>query len=622
MLQAMRSRAAGWFIKTLFFLLIVSFAVWGIGDIFRGRGASNTVAEVGDVQISGTTLDREFRQEMNRLRRLFGGQLDPEQARNLGLLDRALQSLINGTLQDLAANDAGLFVSDEMVLRRLQNEPAFRGPGGQFSREAFVRALQSAGMTEEGFIASLRRDLARQQLVGAVSIGAQVPASVVDPLYRYRNEQRVAETLTFPFASIKDIPVPTDAELTEYHKNHAVRFTAPEYRTLSLLRLTPADLAEQIEVNEADLRQAFDARREEFRSPERRKIDQARFDDEAAARRAAEAVGAGQPLQAAAAAEGGDFSSLGWVPADTLPEELGAPAFALAAPGATDPISTGLGWHVLTVSEIAPATEKTFDEMKADLAQTLRLERASERIFTIGNRLEDAIIGGVKLEDAGAEFGLKPLVIEAVDSTGNTRAGVPPAIPGFDQVVAAAFGLNEGGVSQLIELQGGDLALVRVDRIIPPELKPLADIRDEVAAAWSQDQAKAKAHEQARLAMERVRSGADLATVATELGGELGRTEPLTRDGKNRGALPQGLIGALFSMKNIGELTTADTPTGVVVARLAEIRPAEQDAPKEELAGNVRQSLAADLLAQFNNALRQRYEVSVDQRALDTMYRN
>src|SRR3712207_5939438 len=120
MLQAMRSRAAGWFVKVLFLILIGSFAVWGIGDIFRGRGASNTVAEVGDVKISGTVLDREFRQEVNRLRRVFGGQLDAEQARNLGLLERSLQTLINGTLQDLAARDAGLFVSDDMIRRRIQ----------------------------------------------------------------------------------------------------------------------------------------------------------------------------------------------------------------------------------------------------------------------------------------------------------------------------------------------------------------------------------------------------------------------------------------------------------------------------------------------------------------------
>src|SRR5687768_16803235 len=100
MLQALRSTVGSWVVKILFVLLILSFAVWGIGDIFRGN-TSTTVAEVGDVKISTSELDNAFRQEVNRLRQMMGGQIDAEQARALGLVEQSLQQLVQSTLLGL-----------------------------------------------------------------------------------------------------------------------------------------------------------------------------------------------------------------------------------------------------------------------------------------------------------------------------------------------------------------------------------------------------------------------------------------------------------------------------------------------------------------------------------------
>ena len=107
MLQALRSTVGSWIVKILFVLLILSFGVWGIGDIFRGR-TDTTAAEVGDVKISTVELDNAFRQEVNRLRQMLGGQIDAEQAKALGLVNQTLDQLIQWTLLSLAADDAGL----------------------------------------------------------------------------------------------------------------------------------------------------------------------------------------------------------------------------------------------------------------------------------------------------------------------------------------------------------------------------------------------------------------------------------------------------------------------------------------------------------------------------------
>ena len=131
MLQALRSTVGSWIVKILFVLLILSFGVWGIGDIFRGR-TDTTAAQVGDVKISTVELDNAFRQEVNRLRQMLGGQIDAEQAKALGLVNQTLDQLIQRTLLSLAADDAGLRVGDPLVLGQLRAEPAFHNQLGQF----------------------------------------------------------------------------------------------------------------------------------------------------------------------------------------------------------------------------------------------------------------------------------------------------------------------------------------------------------------------------------------------------------------------------------------------------------------------------------------------------------
>ena len=86
MLQAIRSRAGSFIVKLLFGLLILTFGIWGIGDIFRNRPTSDTViATVGDKSIRAEDLQEAVRREIDRLSAQFRGAIDVQQAKSSGL---------------------------------------------------------------------------------------------------------------------------------------------------------------------------------------------------------------------------------------------------------------------------------------------------------------------------------------------------------------------------------------------------------------------------------------------------------------------------------------------------------------------------------------------------------
>ena len=623
MLQALRSTVGSWIVKILFVLLILSFGVWGIGDIFRGR-TDTTAAQVGDVKISTVELDNAFRQEVNRLRQMLGGQIDAEQAKALGLVNQTLDQLIQRHLLTLAADDAGLRVGDPLVLGQLREEPAFRNDLGQFDPEQFRRVLAANQLTEDGYVQLLRTEIKRTQLVGAVAAGAQAPGTLVEDLFRRQAERRIADTVLVPNAAMGDVGTPDDATLTAFHQEKAVRFTAPEFRKLTVGKLAVDDIARDITVSEEDLHAAYDARAAEFQTPERRTVDQVLVADEAAARKIESSVAQGQSLEEAASAAGAEVLTLNSLAREDLLPELTEPVFSLQQGGISAPVQSPLGWHVVRVSGIEAGSTQIFEQVRDTVLADVKRDRAMDTVFESANKVEDALAGGATIEDVAQRFGLRLIEVPAIDANGRKPdGGVVEGLPAAQQVAQTAFGLQQGAASTLTETPDGDYFIARVDDITPATLRPLDSIRAEVVAAWQADQRAQRATKTAGEIEERLKAGSTPQDIAASVPGAVaGVTPALTRAGRETGGLPPGLVQRLFEMKQ-GEVATAPTQDGQIVVRLKEIQsvdPSTADAQVAQVRQGVQQAIAGDLLAQFTEALRQRYPVSIHQNTIDTMF--
>src|SRR5206468_7788271 len=188
-LNFIRAHAASCVVKILFLMLILSFAAWGIGDIFRLQRQTGPVITVGDVKIRREAVSQQFDRVIRSMQPLFNNRLDRDQARQIGLLDRAVDQLIGEALLQQETQKLGIIASDNVVLHAIQTDPNFQGPDGKFDRSRFERILAGSELSEQGYVELLRRDLTAGQLIGAVSTGIAVPQILTETVYRHRNER-------------------------------------------------------------------------------------------------------------------------------------------------------------------------------------------------------------------------------------------------------------------------------------------------------------------------------------------------------------------------------------------------------------------------------------------------
>lgn len=622
MLTTLRKGAASWVAKILFGILVLSFAVWGIGDIFRGPGRDSVAISVGDQDITGAELLAEFRRDMAQLSPAFRGILDTELARKLGYLEGVIQRLATRALFESAAADLGLAVSDTVVRNLITSDPNFYGPTGSFDKFTFQQILRSAGYTEESYIAALRKDFAREQLVAPIQASAWAPEIMVDALYRLRQERRVFDTVAIAADAMTGVGEPSEAELVDFHRTHADRFTAPEYRALTAIHLAASDFTKEIEIPEEELRAAYDDNRSRFVIPERRTVRQMLLADEESARRAHDMLAAGRDFAEVAneltGGEEGDLD-LGVVTKEALPPDLAEAAFQLGEGAFSAPIESSLGWHILEVTKIAPGVTRSFEEARAELHDELAEELALDSLYSIANKLEDELAGGAGLKEAARRLNLKVVTMAAMDRDGRDASGreISP-LPG-EKFRTVAFQTGEGQESLLTETPEGAYFILRVDKVTPAALRPLESVRNEVAAAWKDAARRRKAEARAKEIVERVEAGATLAAVAADLGLEVTTQDPVLRDDRT---LPPGIVSQLFEARP-GALAAAAIDDGHMVAQLREIQPAKPGSDKagvKAVEQDLRSAMARDLLEQYGAALLDRYTVKINRRTIDSLF--
>lgn len=602
----------------LFALLISSFAIWGIGDIFRTGGQSRSVAEVGDQTIDLPSFTNEFNRELNRLSRRFGTQLTGEQALALGLDRQVLEQLVSRSLFEQQADDLRLLITEDQVRRQIVQEPAFKDEFGNFSRDRFLQGLRNAGMGEGGYVATLQRDLRRSQLVGSMLDATVAPQLLADATYAYQQERRVARYVLVPKAEASTIAAPEDAALEEFYSANLDNYMAPEYRAITLVELRPEDFAEEISISEEALQEAFEARRADFTVPEKRGLEQIVFQDEASAKAALEGfTAAGSFAALADGVEGARHVDLGLVTRDDLLPALAEPAFNLAQNQPSAPLQSPLGWHLVLVSAIEPGHEANFEDARETLEKDLAAAATVESTIAMANEFDDAMGGGLDIEGAASQLGLFPRKIGVIDPDGKDRNGDPVEdLPPLAVLGPVLTGTAAGETSILTQTSSGGYFILRVDSVTPPAPRPLEDVRERVVGLWTEGERAKQAREKAEDLIKRLQEGENFETLAAAENLEIATTEGIRRDEIDPTKTPaRGLPAQLFQV-GLGKFVSTSAENGEVVAELTEIvraNPAEDG----EVVGAVRDSLAAgiqdDLLAQFLAALRQKYGVTVNQ---------
>lgn len=616
MLELVRKAAKTWVAKIFFGVLVASFAVFGIGDVFS-YSLGSAVVTVGDEKVSAERFLSTFNREMRVAGQRFGQPVDVTLARQIGLDQQVLSQLAAEAALDDTIDDLSLSVPDETVAQVVLDDPSFRRDGA-FDQEIYRYALAQVGYNIETYEEDVRRRLARNQLTTAIVGGATPPAGAAEALFAHQQQERRIDYIVLTAADHAETPdAPDEAALRAFHEENAEMFSAPESRDVVYLHVDIDALAEEFEADEDALRALYQNRAAIYDQPERRALYQIVFDDMAAAQAAHDRIVAGEIDFDGLLAERGETradTSLGDVTKDEIAPATGEAAFALSAPGVTAPVDTGFGGALIEVAAITPREVVPFEDARAELAADLNREAALNAAPARAGEIEDMRAGGARLEEIAEDAGLPLKRVTLTRDGGDGLAGDPA-------FVAEAFDAVVDEERDLIETDDGSYFVLRVDAINEATLRPFAEARDEVEAAWRADARRAALEARVEAALARVDDGVLLAVIADEIGVEMRSEGPKTRAA---GWLVFGpaLIQTLFAEPVGGAAYGAATTAAeaFVIAQVAEIdTPAPDPEALEALKEQLGQMVGSDALQLYLNAKQEEAGVSVNRELLESL---
>jgi peptidyl-prolyl cis-trans isomerase D len=612
MSNPLRRKRGNALVFALLGLLILGLGGFGVTNF---SGSVRSVGAVGDTQIDINDYARALNNEMRAMSAQLGQPVDFALAQTLGIDRKAQAALLAAAALDNEAARTGLSAGDAEVGRRILAVAAFQGVDGTFSRETYRLTLQQEGLSEAEFEAKLRAEAGRGILQAAVVGGIDATPGFVRTLTAYIGETRdftLAELL--PADLPEPVPAPSDADLKAQYDATPEAYTRPETRRLTTIWLSPETRAETVEVDEQAVRDAYQARIAEFVIPEKRLVSRLVFAtaDEAAAAKAR--IDAGTATIEDIAGERGltaadiDLGEAGR-------EDLGAAAeavFALAGPGIAGPIDTDLGPALFAVNAVLAAEETPFEDVREDLAQELRLDRARRLIADETSAIEDDLASGASLEDIARDHGME-LGTMAYNAT--TEGG----LAGYAEFRAAADAVTADDFPALVALEDGGAFALRLDGIDAPTLKPIDEVREQVVADWTLAETFRRLSALAGEIAAQVDNGATL----EGLGLVTTRYEGFARGGFIADA-PEAVAEAVFATATGKAAVVAETPKVFVLA-LQGVTPVDAAADDTKtLSDTVRaqaaQGLAQDAFELFVTALQAEAGLSLDQAALNAVH--
>src|SRR5437868_597194 len=446
MLRGMRKASSNWLGKTIMAVvmgvLIISFGIWGIADIFKGFGQS-TLAKVGYIEISTEQFRQLYTDRLQQIGRQFGRPLTPEQARAFGLDRQVLQQTIAEAALDEDARRMGLNQSDAEVMRQIYNDPNFKGLGGNFDPARFQATIRQFGYTEQRYLAEQRRVGLRRQIAGTVTAGLEPPKILIDALTRFQNEQRSVDYIKLDAAQAGTIDTPSPETLAAYFDDHKTQFRAPEYRKLSFVVVSPEEIGKWSEISDEDAKKVFEQRRDRIGTPEKREVQQIVFPnaDEAQAARARIASGMSFDDLAKERNLNPADVDLGMIAKSAIIDPaIADAAFALPAGEVSQPVQGRFGVALVKIGKIEAGVMPTYESVAAQVKKELATERARVKISELHNKMEDERGGGATVIEAAQKLGLTAVTVEAVDRSGRAPDGQPVGnIPRGLDVVSQAF---------------------------------------------------------------------------------------------------------------------------------------------------------------------------------------
>ena len=603
----------GWmrgFIKTpwafaLFALLVVSFGVFYSQDPFKGVSGGGFVT-VGSREVTQRDVNRETENQIERIRQEQNQVITAKEAAQRGLTQQVFQSLVYRNTVLAYADQIGVKASPSAVSNLLAGSPRFKDPLGRIDMNAVRAYAAEQKTTWPKLEQDIRDDITFGYIQEAAFGGIKAPEVLVKPMLAYYGEQRTLTVARISEKTLTEPKPPTPEEIKTYYDANKDKFRQPERRRISVLSYSAKDYVDKVNVTEEQVQTEFNRRIREFSGPESRDIVQYTGKDRATVQNFVDTVKQGNSLEAAAAKVPGiTGTGLTLKPGDLTDKSYNDQVFSIPASAANQllgPVKVGEIYYAIELKKITPGAPRPFAEVAPGLRETLR-NNAANKMFSDSEESFYDMAGGTSLEEIGKNIGAPIIQLAPVDSNARTRNGLSSSLLlAHPEEARSLFTLGQGQMTDVINSEitdnqtGAKLParfIFRVDEILPPAVPPVAEIETQLRNAIMAQKVQEAADKAANSIVAAVKAGTPFAKAAADQKMSVLPGIVVNRAQQQQAISPTVVTGA-YELKQ-GDIAMikgeGSEPWVVQVDKVEPVSPETQGMIRQQLGQQIEQSL-------------------------------
>src|SRR4030043_1760033 len=591
MLRILREHATSWMLKALLILVAVPFISWGGHSFFREKKVTY-VAKVNGVTIEWREYNDAFQNVIKQYKDAFGPSFSEKMIEELRLKDKTIDDLIAKILILQEAKKLGRSIPDEELRGSIESISAFQ-VNGQFDKRNYERFLRLRRMTPEEFEQGQRESLLLSKAVNLIKMNSgKVSDEEILDTYLFENERIDLTFMKIIPDSFKGQVSVNEIEIKDYFQKHPEEFRVPAFAQIQYLLFRPSDFEGKAQVASDEIKRYYDLRKNTFKIPKQVRVrnilikagPQDTPDQLGAKKKKAEEILekakktkdfsslAKQYSEAENASQGGD---LGWIQKGMLGEQIESIFFSMKAGDLSEVLAERDGFHIFKIEEVKEELQKSFEEVKDQIHQTLKKEKAKEEA---SRKAEDAFYALFRSRDLEGYSREKDIPMK---TTGFFKEGDDiPDIGRNPSFYSSVFSLKLGEISPVIDISPNFYILKLMNKK-DSRIPPLDEVKDEVRRKVIEAKAEEKARQVAEDLLSQIRKSKNIREVAREKGYRLEGTRVFTR---TAGVVPKIGPGREF-MEILASLTekkpiskeVIQTKDGYFVVGLSGHEPADQN---------------------------------------------
>lgn len=485
-LKSFRDASHSIVIKILFTAIILSFCLWGVGDIIKNYSASKAVAKIDKLRITADQFLREYSQEKQRIRNMGAKPLTDAEMAKLDIKGMVLDKLVNATVIERAYERFGIIVPRQSLISLIHAMPEFQSNGG-FDSRIYEMALRRSGMSESGFLTRLRDSIARTQLFHPVVRGYKVPVMIKDMIAKNFEATHTILVAKIDLNHQKIRPQFAEDELKQYYENNKEKYKTPEKRDVSILMIDYSGLAGNMAIDEQEVERMYEANKGLYIPIESREFERFVFDDLKFANKGWELINKGVTTKEIVKKLSPKVNNIKDAHKNDFPEQIGKILFGLSEGKTSEVTKIGEKFYVYKVVKINRDKQKTKEEIKSELRAEMQNEKLNSPEFyaklkEVRNKIDDGFGAGKTIDEISKETGMKVAVLR--DVTKDNHKPIAKLISDQDtrdEVINAIFETDEGQSSSTIESKETDMksyvvVVNKINKATLPEYKDMKEI--------------------------------------------------------------------------------------------------------------------------------------------------